>query len=320
MDSRLPPLNALRTFEAAARHLSFAKAARELHVTPGAVSRQIRLLEDFLGVAMFRRLSRAVELTEAATMCLPKVREGFDSLRSAVEVVRVAGAKEVVSLAVAPAFAAKWLVPRLQRFAAAHPEIELRLSANRELIDTLRHDDTEGVAGAGADPGDADLTIRFGTGLYPGMRADRLCDVSVTPIFSPALIHHQSPLETPEDLRFHTLLHDDTVYFTGQEPDWSVWLRAAGVEGVDVSRGPHFNHAGLALDAAVQGMGVVLGTPFLAATDLAAGRLVAPFAQRLPSSYSYYLVTAEMATDQPNAAVFRTWLLEEIKTRDSPPE
>lgn len=320
MPTRLPPLNALRAFEAAARHLSFSKAAKELHVTPGAISRQIRVLEDFLGVALFHRLSRAVELTEAAQACLPKVREGFDSLREAIELIRVADAKVVVSLAVAPAFAAKWLVPRLHRFTEAHPGIELRLSANRALIDALRHDGTESAAGAGFDPADADLTIRFGTGQYPGARADRLCDVNVTPIFSPVLLDRESPLRTPEDLRFHTLLHEDTVYFTGDEADWAVWLRAAGVDGVDASRGPRFNHAGLALDAAVQGLGVVLGTPFLAASDLAAGRLVAPFALRLPASYSYYLVTPEAIADQPNAAVFRAWLLEEIGRGDDSPE
>lgn len=310
---RLPPLNALRAFEVAARHLSFAKAARELSVTSGAISRQIRLLEDFVGAPLFRRRARTVELTELAQRCLPKLREGFDRLAEAVELIRSAREERVLVIAVAPAFAARWLMPRLHRFAATHPEVELRIAADRSLIDELRHEAPASDGDAGARAEDADLTIRFGSGSYPGARVDLLYEVALTPMCTPERAAGEHALTTPDALRHHTLLHDDTVYFSADEPDWAVWLRAAGVDGVDAQRGPRFSHAALALDAAAEGLGVILGVPALAAGDLAAGRLVAPFALRIPARHAYYLVCPEASVKRPEITSFREWLLREVR-------
>jgi LysR family transcriptional regulator, glycine cleavage system transcriptional activator len=319
MSYRLPPLNALRAFEAAARHLSFKKAAEELHVTPAAISHQVKALEDYLGVRLFRRLTRALELTQAAQACLPKLREGFDSLAQAMEPLRAEHIAGTLTVGAAPAFAAKWLVPRLHRFAAAHPEIELRISASLELIDVLRRDARPSAATAEPPPQNVyDLTIRFGRGRYPGYRVDKLCSTLVTPLCSPKLLGDGHRLKQPEELRHHTLLHDDTVYLDEGQPDWAVWLKAAGVEGVDVMRGPRFSHAALTIDAAADGLGVALSLPKLAASELAAGRLVKPFKLSLPSKFCYYLVREEVAAERPRMAAFRNWLLEEAR-RDKTP-
>jgi LysR family glycine cleavage system transcriptional activator len=197
-------------------------------------------------------------------------------------------------------------------FTAAHPEIELRLSADRALIDALRGDSATSAGEAAAQTEAAAVTIRFGTGSYPRSRSDRLFECVVTPLCSPALMQGEHPLRAPDDLRHHILLHDDTVYFNEDEADWAVWLRAASVKGVDASRGPRFSHAALALDAAVQGLGVALGVPELAAADLAAGRLIAPFQLEVRSNRSYYLVCAEATADRPNVVAFREWLLREV--------
>lgn len=310
VNPRPPPLNALRAFEAAARHLSFKKAADELHVTPGAISQQIKALEEHLGVPLFVRLTRALELTEAAQVGLPKLREGFACLGEAVERVRGGESTGVLTLNVAPAFAARWLVGRLPRFADAHPEIELNISASLDLIDVLR-----GVPRAEPEAGEAaagDLTIRFGTGRYPGFRVDRLIHDVVTPICSPRLLRGRYPLTQPQALRRHTLLHDNTVYLDDTRPDWAVWLEAAGIEGIDVARGLRFDHAALALEAAAEGLGVALSMPTLAQADLAAGRLVRPFELSLPSDYAYYLVCAGASAERPKIAAFRRWLLAEV--------
>ena len=306
----LPPLNALRAFEAAIRLSSFARAAEELHVTAGAVSRQIKLLEQHLGVTLFHRTSKAVEPTEAAKSCLPKLREGFEALAAAVDAIRAASQREILTLGVAPSFAARWLLPRLHDFVARHPEVELRLSASRAWVDRLRHD---APASAAEDSTvDTDLAIRFGTGVYPGHLSMRLFDISVTPMLSAALITGAEAL-VPSDLSRYTLLHDDTAYFDDAESDWDVWLRAAGAGHVDATRGPRFSHSGLALDAAAQGMGAVLASPVLAVEELQTGALVAPFALKLKSNYGYYLVYPGELETRPAVAAFRQWLLKEVE-------
>jgi LysR family glycine cleavage system transcriptional activator len=313
MKYHLPLLNALRVFEAAARHGSFTKAADELRVTPGAVSQQIKTLEDYLGVKLFRRLNRAVELTDQAKACLPKLRQGFECLVDAVDGIRQAEANGIVTVTVPPAFAAKWLVPRLNRIAAELQDMELRLSASAGLLDFLRHDATANVADVSLRGNESDLTIRYGTGEYPGYCVEKLFSVSVTPLCSPRLLTKDHPLRLPEDLRYHTLLHDDTVYFDENQPDWAIWLKAAHVVDVNVMRGPRFSHAALSLDAAADGLGVVLGQPVLAAAEIAAGRLVVPFELTLPSKFAYYVVYAESRIDDPNVARFRAWLFEEVR-------
>jgi LysR family glycine cleavage system transcriptional activator len=312
MANRLPPLNALKAFEAAARHLSVKKAAAELSVTPAAVSHQIKALEQYLGVQLFHRQSRALELTEAARACLPKLREGFDNLAQAVERLRAHKGGGMLMVSAAPSFAARWLMPRLHRFLDLHPEIDVRVSAR------LRQS-SQGGRKSTAERGtlddwlaDSDIAVLYGGGDYPGFRVDKLIALDVTPICSPRLVTHpEHPLRRPDDLRHHLLLHDDTGDLYDGVPFWETWLKAAGVDDIDLSRGPHFSHAVLAFEAAVEGHGVVATIPVLGEADLHAGRLVTPFALRAPLESAYYLVCSEAAAARPAVAAFRKWLLGE---------
>jgi LysR family glycine cleavage system transcriptional activator len=311
----LPPLNALRAFEAAARHLSFAQAAKELHVTPAAISHQVKGLEEDLAVKLFRRQARGLELTSAGRVCLPKLSEGFDRLAEAVEKVRSSNAPGTLSVSAAPTFASKWLAPRLHRFVTALPNLDLRLNASTRLIDATKDEGPSGEAQLGSLMEDADIAIRFGSGRYPEFRVDKLFPVSVTPMCSPRLLAGEQPLREPADLRHHVLIHDNIGSDDGR-PMWQVWLEAAGVEGVDITHGLRFNHAVLALEAAADGLGVALGMPQIAALDLASGRLAAPFALRLPIASAYYLVCAGDRCDRSDVVAFRDWILQEAG-RDS---
>jgi LysR family transcriptional regulator, glycine cleavage system transcriptional activator len=309
---RLPPLNALRAFEAAARNLSFKKAAQELHVTPGAVSHQVKLLEDFLEMPLFRRLTRALELTPQAIAMLALVQEGLESLAAAVEKGRARDAGGSLTVIAPPNFAARWLVPRLARFTAAHPNLELHVASRPSMIDGR----DEGVH---APPPEAPLDsptamIRFGDGRYPGSRVDEVFAASYVPICSPRLMNGQKPLRTPEDLRHHTLLHDDTVIEEDARPSWADWLESVGLSDIDASRGPHFSDASLAFEAALEGMGVALAIKPLVRSEIEAGRLVVPFDIAAPASYAYYLVTPETAHGHPILDAFRAWLLEEAES------
>jgi len=305
MKPRLPPLNALRAFEAAARHLSFARAAEELSVTPAAVSQQIRTLEAYLGIKLFRRLPRSVVITEAGQAGLVALREGFDRLAEAAERMRAHETGNTLMVSVVAPFAAKWLVPRLDRFHALHPEIEVRVEASSHLVDFAREE--------------VDVAIRYGSVHYPGLAVHRLTRGAevVFPVCSPRLLARSHPLEQPDDLRWHTLIHMD---WKGQEdawPNWHTWLMAAGVRGVDASRGPRFNSGSLAVQAAAQGQGVALANEFLAAQELAEGRLVKPFALSVeaPAHFAHYLVYPEGATGSPKVGAFRDWVLAECGVR-----
>ncbi len=298
MARRLPPLGALRAFEAAARHLSFAKAAEELHVTPAAVSHQVKALEEHLGQQLFRRFNRAVLLSEPGQRLLPGLRDGFDRLAEAVDRLRTADARGPLTVTVAPGFAAKWLVPRLDRFQTRHPDIEVRIDAAPQVIDLTREE--------------VDIAIRYGAGKYPGLRVDRLLPEEVSPVCSPHLLQGPHPLREPKDLRSHTLIHsawgeDDS------SPDWRMWLLAAGVRDVDWTRGPRFGEYNLAIDAAIAGQGVALASGVLAGADLAAGRLVKPFALSMPSDFAYFVVSLMAAAERPKVKAFREWLFAEAK-------
>jgi LysR family glycine cleavage system transcriptional activator len=307
---RLPPLNALRAFEAAARHLSFKKASRELHVTPGAVGHQVKLLEDHLGTPLFVRLTRALELTGEAQAMLPKVREGLDALHAAMQRAREREHTHPLAVVSPPNFAARWLVPRLASFTGRHPDIELHLTSRQEMVDEF-HDETGLVPGLEA-PSEAPLAmVRFGSGHYPGTRSDEVFAARYVPVCSPKLLAGEHPLREPGDLRHHTLLHDDTVIDDGKRPSWADWLALAGVQGVDATRGPHFGDAALALDAALEGLGVTLAIESLLGPEIEAGRLVVPFRIPVPTGYSYFLVTAEATAENSAVASFRSWLLEE---------
>ena len=311
--TRFPPLNALRAFEAAARHLSFKIAAKELHVTPGAVSHQVKLLEDHLGVPLFRRLTRALELTTEAQAMLPKVREGLDALHAAVDRVRAREDMAPLTVVTPPNFAARWLMPRLAGFTTTYPNIELHIAARQAMVDgqvngggalVPEHD-------AGADSPVA--MVRFGSGHYPGSHVDEVFSAVYVPVCSPRLLKGDHPLRKPEDLRHHTLLHDDTVSEEGARPTWNDWLHSVGVTDIDATRGPHFSDAALAMDAAIEGLGVTLAIRSLVLSDIRARRLVVPFDISASTGYAYYLVTPEAASENREISAFRGWLLEEAK-------
>ncbi len=299
MSTRLPPLNALRAFEAAGRHLSLTRAAKELHVTPAAVSHQIKSLEDYLGAKLFRRLNRALLLTDAGQACLPGLRDGFERLAEALEATRLQIAHRALNVSVAPSFGAKWLVPRLDHFYAAHPEIDIRVDASTRLVDLLRED--------------IDLCIRFGLGDYPGLHVECLMADEVIPICSPELLNGPKKLHTPADLRHQTLLHADLPFKDGY-PDWRMWLAAAGVKDIDADRGPRFTMASMAVEAAVAGQGVALAGSVLVEDDINAGRLVNPFELRFPMKFAYYVVCPQAIANQPRIVAFRNWLKSEAQS------
>ncbi|MEK6245985.1 MAG: transcriptional regulator GcvA [Pseudomonadota bacterium] len=307
---RLPPLNALRAFEAAARHLSFAMAAKELHVTPAAVSHQVKGLEGHLDQRLFRRLARGLELTRAGRAFLPKLREGFERFGEALEELRAIEDSGTLAVSVAPSFATRWLAPRLHRFVSAQPELDVRINASTRLIDPNRDELAARDAVAGPPVEDADIVVRFGTGDYPGFRVDKLLPVAVTPMCSPRLIEGAQPLRSAADLKHHVLIHDNVTFDDGRQL-WDAWYEAAGLSGADTSHGLRFSHAMLALEAAAEGMGVALGMPVLAESDLAAGRLVAPLKLSLPLKFAYHIVSGEDTADRPDVAAFRNWLLAE---------
>jgi LysR family glycine cleavage system transcriptional activator len=313
MYTRLPPLNALKAFESVGRHLSVKKAAAELNVTPAAVSHQIKALEDYLGVKLFHRRKRALELTDPARACLPKLREGFDGLMQAVERLRTHKGGAMLTVSVAPSFAARWLMPRLHRFFESHPAVDVRVSARlRQSAEGRRRGSAAERATVETWLADSDVAILYGRGDYPGYRVDKLFELTITPICSPRLLTDPvHPLVRPADLKHQLLLHDDTGDLYDGVSFWEVWLKAAGVEGVDLSHGAHFSHAVLAFEAAAEGHGVVATMPMLAESDLHAARLVTPFALRAPLQSSYYLVCAESAVGQEGVAAFREWLLAE---------
>jgi LysR family transcriptional regulator, glycine cleavage system transcriptional activator len=305
---RLPPLNALRVFEAAARHLSFKEAANELSITQAAVSHQVKSLEDYLGVELFRRSGRGVQLTEAARAALPRLRDGFDALAAAVEQIRERGGETDLAITAPPVFTARWLMPRLADFSKRNPKIEVRVVSSSKMVDAGALD-TAVMAGTLDLRDDASgVEIHLGLGEYPGYRSDRLFGVSMVVVASPEL---GNALRQPQDLANHMLLHDDAMDLVAHGNAWQKWLEAADAAGrVDASHGPHFSSNILSLEAASQRLGVALALRPLVNDDIASGRLVAPFATEMKPIGSYYLVCPEVIADRPAVATFRKWLIE----------
>lgn len=289
----LPPLNAVRTFEAAARHLSFSNAAEELHITPSAVSHQVKTLEEFLGVPLFRRLNRQVELTGEGASFLPPLRAALDQIDAATARVITARESGPLVISVAPSFGTRWLVPRLPGFQEAHPDIEVRPIISVELVDFARSD--------------IDLAVRHGRGDWPDLESTFLKSEEVLPVCSPDLLEWGPPLETPQDLHAHTLLH-----VMPRMGEWRSWLALADVEGIDTERGPRFQNVPMAVDAAISGLGVAIADPRMIEADLVRGRLVVPFDIELPVEGGYYLVYPAERAGAPKIAAFRDWLLAEI--------
>jgi LysR family glycine cleavage system transcriptional activator len=296
----LPPLNALRAFDAAARHLSVSRVAAELNVTPGAVSQHIRALEEWFGVPLFRRVPRGLKMTAAAERLHPRLAEGFELISEAVGAMDSRRDDLVLTVGVAPAIASKWLVPRLERFNSRHPDIDLRLSANKKLVD---------FRGDGFD-----AAIRFGYGRYGDMFVRKLFNDGLVPLCSPRLFEGDYPPKSPADLTRYPLLHDMSVQsFDADAPTWGTWFEAAGVTGADTSHGTVFDHAELALQAALNGAGVLLGRRMLAQADLDAGSFVMPFDLVVPFGLAYYFVCPPEIGRQEKAIRFLEWLEEEVE-------
>ncbi len=293
---KLPPLNALRAFEAAGRHLSFSRAADELAVTPGAISQQMRILESWLGEPLFKRDPKGLQLTEAGMAALPHMREGFDRLAAGTRLMQSGSGPSKVTVSVAPSFASKWLVPRLDAFQEQHPHLDVYVHADMEVVDFAT--------------ADVDVAVRFGRGGYDDLVSERLMTESIVPVCAPSLAK-EAPLHDPADLSQHTLIHDDSA--RDGVPTWSMWLRAAGLEDADGSRGPRFNQSSLVIEAAVAGKGVALARYALALADLEAARLVIPFGHETPTDFAYWLVYPEAKAALPDVKAFIDWVTSEAR-------
>ncbi len=293
MVRRLPPLNALRAFEAGARHLSFTRAADELHVTQAAVSHQVKALEEYLGVALFRRMTRRLALTEAGRVLLPVVSDAFERIADTAERLRDDAEERGLTVSLTPSFGARWLGQRLGRFWAQHPDIDLKLHHSRRLADFRREE--------------VDMAVRWGCGEWPGLAAEFLMRAGFTPVCSPVLLEGPHPLRRPADLVHHTLLHEEDY------EDWAQWLMVAKVEGVDARRGPVIDDPSMLDRATLEGQGVALGRTALIGEHLAAGRLVRPFSLDLETDYAYYLVYPPQALVRPRVKAFRDFVLAEAE-------
>lgn len=296
MDRRSLPLTSLRAFESAARQRSFSKAADELAVTHSAVSHQIKQLEAQLGTALFVRSNRGVRLTGAGETLLPVVGESFDRVAAALDgLIRPArgGALKVTTT---PSFAAKWLVPRLSRWRSLHGDLGIHLVPTLRMLEFAK--------------AEADIGIRCGIPPWPGLQSDHLLPVTMTPVCSPALLQAGPPLRQPRDVLGHGLIHADvTGHVLGEE--WRTWLLAAGVRDFGDLAGLSFHDPGLAMQAAIDGLGIAIGYLELAAADLAAGRLIRPFELQVRHGFSYYLVYPAARLNEPGLAAFRTWIRNE---------
>jgi LysR family glycine cleavage system transcriptional activator len=271
-------------------------------VTPGAVSQQIQNLEDYVGAALFKRTPKGLLLTDAAQIALPALREAFDRLAEAASMLTAAIDGRRLTVSVAPSFAAKWLVPRLGKFESAHPHVDVWVSAGMELVDF-------GV-------GEVDIAIRYGSGRYPGLEVHRLMQETVIAVASPAFLEAH-PLSDLSDLSGQILLHDGSPDADESCPDWTMWLAARGVKGMDGARGPRFNQSSLVIEAAVGGRGVALAKRALAQADLDAGRLVAPFQIATAVDFAYYLVHPKAKGRLPQVKAFVSWLIAEAEAHEA---
>jgi LysR family glycine cleavage system transcriptional activator len=298
MNQQLPPLNALRAFEVIARHMSFARAAEELHVTPAALSHQIRALEEQLGISLFHRRTRAIELSDAGRLIYPGLHAGFESVRGAMaQLERDRGrAGNILVISATVGMSAKWLMPRLWRFLRAHPDVDARVSASMKVADFA----TEGV----------DVAIRLTKQMQGDFHAEKLFEDSMLPVCAPRLV--EQGLREPADLARFPLIHYDFGTSMHAPPRWADWLALAGQSGIDATRGLRVNVADHALDAAVAGAGVSLSYKLIASDDVHAGRLVTPFGPELPLASGYHFVCPKGHETRPNVRAFRDWLFSEM--------
>ena len=292
MADRLPPLNALRAFEASARQLSFTRAAEELFVTQAAISHQIKALEDNLGIKLFMRKNRALLLTEEGQSYYLDIKDIFNALHDATERLLARGEKGAITVSMQPSFAIQWLVPRLNTFNLLHPDIDVRIKA----VDQPENSLTE----------DVDLAIYYGRGRWRGIHAEQLHTEYLIPVCSPLLLSGKKPLNEIADLAQHTLLHDTS------RRDWKRWFKHVDVRGGNVNHGPIFSHSAMVLQAAIHGQGVALAHSVLAKPDIDSGRLVCPFKEVLVSKNSYYIVCREQQLEIGKITAFREWVLQTV--------
>ena len=298
---RLPPLNALKAFEVAGRHMSFSRAAEELHVTPAAISHQIKALETDLGVKLFRRLNRSLQLTEAGQACLPGLRSAFETMASAVGRVRDKEDWNVLTISAPPAFGARWLVPRIVDFRTANPQIQVRIDPAIRSMDPVRDS--------------VDVAIEFSQGHYSGRSvqrsAQRLFGQDVFPVCGPELLDGKNPLTTPDDLRGHTLIHFDAPMDDPGWPNWETWLRANNVDRLDPNKGPHFTSPNFTTQALLAGHGVALMAELVVESELATGTLVKPFDISYPGDLSYWALATSVDSEDDPVTLFWNWLTRE---------
>lgn len=294
MNKRLPPLNSLKAFESAARHLSFTKAAEELFVTQAAVSHQIKSLESYLSIKLFHRKNRTLLLTDEGQSYFQDLKEIFSHMHEATERLVAMGSKGALTIAAPPSFTSHWLVPRLHEFSVAHPNIDVRIKSI-DLDDGFM-DDT------------VDIAVYYGRGKWQGLASTKLLGEYITPMCSPSLLEQGSPLKSLKDLSKHRLLHDNT------RQSWKDWLANFSVKCVNVNRGPIFSHTMLVLQAACNGQGIALSDKILAKPEIDSGRLVCPFDEVKESSKSYYLVCQQMQAQQTKIQVFSEWILQQVQS------
>lgn len=296
-------LNALRAFEASARHQSFSAAAAELHVTPAAVGQLVRTLEDWLGTPLFLRNSSGkarLVVTEAAEQALPDIRAGFDRLALGLELLKEGSASGVLTVTVSPAFAAKWLLPRIDRFQAAWPDMDVRLDTSLKAVDFVAQR--------------IDIGVRYGLGRWPGLTAEKLMEEEVYPVCSPKLLRERS-LDKPEYLAHETLIHDLSMDNHADFPSWETWLLRAGMTDASGKRGMKINNSAAVLQAAAEGHGIALARSVMARDDLSSGRLVRLFPDiTFPSQLAYYVVYRPECSSRPKLLAFRDWLVKEAAT------
>ena len=295
----IPGLQSLKAFDASARHLSFTKAAQELNVTPAAVSHQIKQLEEAIGVPLFQRTSRHMQLTRQGLILKPAIADALDGLTKALQRIRQTDNPKQVRVTASPSIAAKWLVPRIDRFLDSVPGADVRIDVSSSVLDF--------------DRDDVDVAIRFGDGNYPGLQVDKMFHDVLFPVCSPAMLQRGKPLREPRDLLQHTLIHLEYEAQGAVWPNWRMWMLAAGVKDFNDTRGLHFSQTSLAIQAAIDGHGIALGDSTLVGDDIAAGRLVKPFelSLRSPAQFAYHLITLRDLAGRPMTKAFRDWIIAE---------
>ncbi len=292
MAVRLPPLNALRAFEASARHLSFTRAAEELFVTQAAISHQIKSLEEHLGIKLFMRKNRALLLSEEGQSYYLDIKDVFNLLHDATEKLLARGAKGAITVSLQPSFAIQWLVPRLNNFNELHPEIDVRIKAVDQPDNSLTED--------------VDIAIYYGRGRWPNVVSKQLHTEYLIPVCSPLLMTGKKPIHSVDDLKQHILLHDTS------RRDWKRWVKQVGLKGINVNHGPIFSHSTMVLQAAIHGQGIALANSFLAQPDIDAGRLVSPFTDVLISKDAHFLVYREHQAELGKIEAFNQWMMETV--------